>query len=348
MNSFKPPLLLLCALAAVGSGVLAWQQHREVVRLRARLALSTDGVELQKRLAEAEQHARDLEGQLALAQSDTDVPAEAAMAPVAAKEDSSEAERPNRGDRGPGGNRGGGQFGPGMRAILDNPEAQQLMAVQQRASLDARFAALFKNLNLPPEQLEKLKELLVDRQNAMLDVMVAAREQGLTPRNNPEAFQKLVASTQAEIDNSIRATLGEDGFAQYQQYEKTIPQRNLVNQLQQRLSYTGAPLSDTQTEQLVQVLASTSTQRNANTNDGGAGGGRGGFAGFAGGTGATRITKDAIVASQTVLSAPQVDALKQLQQAQQAQQQLQRLIRETQRTNAATGENARPRRTPGG
>ena len=158
--------------------------------------------------------------------------------------------------------------------------------------------------------------------------MQAAREQGLTPRTDPDEFQQAIAQAQAAVDSQIQAELGAAGFAQYQQYQQTLPQRNTANQLQQSLSYTSTPLSDDQANQLIQILAQTAPA------DSGSGGNRNGFffaAGnvniMAGAGGAGQITDQAISQAQTVLSAPQVQALQQLQQQQQARQQMQQLMR---------------------
>ena len=51
------------------------------------------------------------------------------------------------------------------------------------------------------------------------------------------------------MNNNLKAVLGDAGFNQMQNYEQTMPQRNVVNQLQQRLSYTDTPLSQAQADQ---------------------------------------------------------------------------------------------------
>jgi hypothetical protein len=156
---------------------------------------------------------------------------------------------------------------------------------------------------------------------------MSARAEGVTDRSE---INKLVKSAQAELDAQIQNTLGASGFAEYQQYEKTAPQRNLVNQLSQSLSYTSAPLSDTQSQQLVQILAdTTSSKSNERRNLVGFGGGPGG--------GSVTITDAAISQAQTVLTAPQLQALTTIQQQQKAQEDMRdamRAVRQT--TKAAT------------
>jgi hypothetical protein len=210
---------------------------------------------------------------------------------------------------------------------------QRLLATQQRGALDARYAALFKSLNLSPAQLEQFKNLLVEKRTAVADVMAAARSQGLTGRDNRDELRALVQNAQNEVDNSIRATIGDAAYQQYQSFEQTQSQRTVVSQLQQRLSYTDAPLTDAQTEQLVQVLATTTDQKNPNAGGVRTPAGRIGL----GGSGGAQITDAAVAQSATVLSTAQQQALQQLQAEQQAQAQLAKLLRDQfQRRNGAS------------
>jgi len=64
-----------------------------------------------------------------------------------------------------------------------------------------------------------------------------------------------VQDTQAEIDGNICATIGDASFAQDKNYEATLPQRGVVNQLEKRLSYSTTPLRETQRTAQLQRLA---------------------------------------------------------------------------------------------
>ena len=48
--------------------------------------------------------------------------------------------------------------------MMSNPQLAKLITLQQKAMLDGTYAALFKSLNLSPDQLEQLKNLMVQRQ----------------------------------------------------------------------------------------------------------------------------------------------------------------------------------------
>jgi hypothetical protein len=183
-----------------------------------------------------------------------------------------------------------------------------------------------------------------------MDVMQAAREQGMSPRTDPTGFQTLVNQAISQVDQNIQQALGDAGFQQYQQYQQTLPERNTVNSLQQQLSYTQTPLTDDEANQMIGLLSQNQPQRAGN---GTAGTDNGGDAGpgpmaLMNGGGTAKVTDDAIAQAQGILSAPQVAALQQIQQQQQAQQQMQQLMRAASQA-AAGGTTAAPApAAPGG
>lgn len=98
--------------------------------------------------------------------------------------------------------------------------------------------------------------LSFEKQTAVMDA-AAARAQGVDPRLDPKAVAALMKSTQDEIDANIRTALGDTAFEAYQDYERTLPMRNVVSQLESRLSYSGTPLSESQSQEMVRILSET-------------------------------------------------------------------------------------------
>lgn len=327
MNASPKNLLIgFLALTTIAASALAWQQHRKLRALQSTATLAaSERADWQKRVWDAEKRAT-----AAAATSDPITPASDDAPPVAMG--GVRAGVSLRGGPGPGGR---------MAALLNNPEFAQAMALQQKAALDGRYADLFRRLKLSPAQIERLKDLLVERQSVAMDVMTVAREQGLDERDSRDQLRKLMQETEAGVNAEIEALLGADGYAAYQSYEQTQPQRNAVSQLETRLSYSSVPLTDAQAEQLVRILAATS----ATPNPGGgaalnliAAAGRAGanitqVAGVAIG-GTTIVTDAAIAQAQTVLAPAQVEALKQIQAEQQAQRRMGEALRNTGRGNA--------------
>ncbi len=342
MRRFNLILFGVLILSSVGFGLA---QLEEIRNLRQSLsALDQERSALKKRLWDLQKRNGELEGRLTRASS-TPTLVNAAGEPAGGLPPGgdSAASQPPR-----------GRFDNGRFAsIMASPEVQKLMAMQQKGALDGRYASLFKQLQLSPADLEKFKNLLVEKQASVMDVLATARADGLTGPDSRDQVRQLVQDAQAEVENNIRSTLGDAAYAQYQNFETTAPQRNVVSQLEQRLSYSTTPLTDTQSAQLVQILSQTAPPSGSNTGSGGmvsllGGAFRGGGGLLPGGN--SPITSDAISQAQSILSAQQLAALQTLQQEQQASAQLRQQLRagfggQTQGT-AAAGATSPPR--PGG
>ena len=198
-----------------------------------------------------------------------------------------------------------------FRALMQSPKAMQLMASQQRGNIETRYAPLFKSLNLPPDQLAKFKDLLIDKQNAARDVITVARQEGITDRTE---IQQLIQQAQADVDTSIASLIGTDKLAQYQNFDQTAPQRSVVSEVGQRLSYTD-PLSPAQSEQLVSLLAQYAPARDDGNSSRP--------------PSRISITGQVIDAAQTFLTPTQLDALRQMQAEQTDHEQLHQLMRDS-------------------
>jgi len=226
---------------------------------------------------------------------------------------------------------------PGPMAMFDSPEARQLMAVEQKGRLDARYAGLFQALRLSPDKLDRLKQLLVDKQSTAMDVIAAAHQQNLLGSGIGTDVRNLVQQETGTIDQSIHELLGDTAFDEYLDYERTRVERSLVDRLASRLSYSESPLSAAQAESLVDLLsAQRSTQPPAEPSGQpgmrmavsvGGGDTMVAFAG-SGALDSIPINDSTINNAQSVLNGAQLAALLQLQAEQQAQVRMGELIRQ--------------------
>ncbi|MBM3854746.1 MAG: hypothetical protein FJ399_16600 [Verrucomicrobia bacterium] len=259
MPPTRPYLVAFLALFAIGTAVLAWRQYSELSALRASALSRDERAELQRRIWDLEKLNRQLQDRLAAAPSGGGDSRRATPAPPGDRPARDPAARGQPFD--PRAREVALQQMTAMRELLARPDVQTLLNLQQVSGVEGRYGTLFKNLNLSPDQTERLKALLVERLSTRLDILSVALEQGLDPRDNPGAYRKLLVNSQNEINQNIRALIGDSAFDQLQSYEQTMPQRGLVNELQQRLSYTSSPLSAAQVEQLVHVLAANPPPR---------------------------------------------------------------------------------------
>jgi Spy/CpxP family protein refolding chaperone len=314
VTQFKNILIAVLCATLLAAAAISWREYEELIGLRAQL-VDADNAALKRQLAEARKTIKSLQDRLAATRGrrgGADGGADGAGA-----------------ENGPGGPQGrGGRFGM-FAALSSNPEFQKLMAIQMKGRLAQTYGPLFKSLNLTPDQLAQFQTLLADKQQAMMDTLQAAREQGINPREDPDGFKALMTQAVAQTDQSIQQVLGDAGFQQYQQYQQTLPERNTVNSLQQQLSYTQTPLTDDEANQMVALLSQNQPQRAGNGTSGTTNGGTPGpgIMALINGGGNAKVTNDAITQASSVLSAPQVSALQAIQAQQQAQQQMQQLMR---------------------
>jgi hypothetical protein len=195
-------------------------------------------------------------------------PAPAAPAPEA-REIEAIAERmeagPGEGGPGQRGQRGGGQFAAQMAALMEDPEFTAAWKIQQEARIERRYGALFKDLNLPPDQLASLKTLLAERENVAREVWATAPSQGINPREDRDQIRALTAELQAEVDANIKNTVGPNVLEAIGDYDRTTAPRVTVNDLVPVLQNSGNPLNESQTKQLTKILAETGQQQGRTT-----------------------------------------------------------------------------------
>mgnify|MGYP007068284940 CR=1 FL=1 len=238
---------MVLLLAMAGALALAWRQHAALAQAQTELVRARE--------------------QIAALRQNAAAPAPApAVAPITgAVAAASAPERPT----GPEDGAPLGRPGRFARAIADlssDPEIAPLLLNQRKRAVASRYAALLARLGLPPAQTEQLKTLLAEKQLSRSDAQMMARTQGL----GREEAQRMAQQADAESDAAIKALLGEAGFNQLQDFDRTYAQRTTVGSLAERLSYAGASLQTAQQEQLIQILAANATP---------APGGRGGEAG---------------------------------------------------------------------
>ena len=197
-----------------------------------------------------------------------------------------------------------------LRKVRESPEFQRLQNLARQSGLDYRYADLFRKLNLPPADLEKLKALLVERQNIRNDVFAASREEGLNPREHRETIANLIRENEAESDAALRNLLGDSRYEILDRYEATQAERGMTQRIQQRLSYAATPLSEAQSQQLIALLANVRPSQSAARSPG------------------PTINDTIIAQARGFLSPAQVEVLTQIQTELSAAADMTRLIQE--------------------
>ncbi|HEX2853968.1 MAG TPA: sigma-70 family RNA polymerase sigma factor [Opitutaceae bacterium] len=137
--------------------------------------------------------------------------------------------------------------------------SQKLQATAARSGIEQRYGGLFPRLGLPPTELEKLRDLLIERQLITSDTMMAAQARGIDLETNSAQWKVLNDKSRADVDENIRIILGDERYRVYQDYTENASSYILLDQIEQRLSDTRAPLRKSQSEPLLRLLVDTAS-----------------------------------------------------------------------------------------
>jgi hypothetical protein len=115
------------------------------------------------------------------------------------------------------------------------------------------YAAAFQQLHLPPDLQEKVIDILVQQQMQFEQKAFEAAQSGTLPALPSPAEAR---AEQAQQDQQLHSVLGDADFDQFNQYRATIPDRTMIDAMNQQ----GASLTESQSQQLLQVLTDARQQ----------------------------------------------------------------------------------------
>jgi hypothetical protein len=329
------------AITALATATWAWQQHREILRLRATGGNGKAPAEVQRHLEALQKRKNELEAEVADLRRRLGSIAD--LEDMQAAADGTAAEAGGRG----GNPKNHQTLSPAEHALLtllQEPDFRQLWMIQQKAQLDGQYGDLLRNLHLPPAEADRFRSLLLDKQVALLDVLAAAQAQDLTGPDARDTIRQLLKASQDTIDTNIRDLLGASDYSQYKYYEKTLAQRGEVTQLEARLLHTSTPLQGYQVDQLTSILAQDAVAQQKAAKAAGTSvvkitvpG-----TGITGTASSVPISNDAVTRAQGILTTPQLQALQQMQQEQIAQQIIRQLLKDSRRKSQTGGSQSSP------
>lgn len=134
-----------------------------------------------------------------------------------------------------------------------HPDFEHLYLSNVRSETEVRYAAFFRMARLSPDQARQFNDLLTSHAESLADVLAAARSQGLD--ENDSIVQPLKEQANAELAAGLLTLLGQDGYDQFQNYQKSLNWRSAVNDMAGLLHASGSPLTFDQANALTAIMA---------------------------------------------------------------------------------------------
>ncbi len=144
-----------------------------------------------------------------------------------------------------------GKKGNPFAEMFKDPDMLKAMRDQQASMIKMQYGPLIKQLNLSQEQTDKFYQILLDGASKGLEAMQSGKF-------NPDDAKSFKQSTEAEL----QTLLGDAGYAQYQDFTESIPDRTMLTLNQD--NFADNPLSDTQQQQLLQAMKAARQSVTAN------------------------------------------------------------------------------------
>jgi hypothetical protein len=226
------PILVLVAAVTVLAAVVVWQ-NRQIVQMKEQLASTT--VEKAK-APPVPVPAKEIPEPAPPASAAAPVPA---PAPAAAPSPAAPVAASTRSN-----------YFAGLAGMMKNPQMKQMMRAQQKVMLDRMYGSLSNYLNLPADKLDALKEMLSDRQMAMVDSGMAMM--GGSDSDRKQAVEDTKA-IKADYDKKIQDLLGPQDYPLFQQYEQSAPERMTVQMFKDALPSYKA-LSDQKEDNMIAMI----------------------------------------------------------------------------------------------
>lgn len=144
-----------------------------------------------------------------------------------------------------------------LAEMFKNPEMKEMIKTQQKTALsamiDKNYGKLLSDLHLTREQSASLKDLILNKQLAAADIGMSMFSGDQDPTNRAAMVQQVKTASDT-ADGQIKQLLGDDGFTQFQTYEKSIGERMALSGFKDQLGSGPTALSDGQEQQLIQVM----------------------------------------------------------------------------------------------
>ncbi|MEM7393152.1 MAG: hypothetical protein AAF492_12475 [Verrucomicrobiota bacterium] len=149
-----------------------------------------------------------------------------------------------------------------LAKMVKNPAMKDMIRVQQKGAIDMMHADLYRYLELPEEDLEAFKKLLLDKQLAVLDLSMDMIDGELSVDEKKSLGAKIRA-IEEDHQAIIKEFLGDEDYAVYKEFGDTQPERMQVAMFKGALS---EPMTEDQEHRLIRAMYEERTQNPLSVN----------------------------------------------------------------------------------
>ncbi len=140
--------------------------------------------------------------------------------------------------------------------LVNDPALQNLYLAAERANLDSLYTPLYRRLGLSLSQIAAFRDLTMKREEQRMDLADVQQSHELD--NRDAALVALRRRVSEDFDAKLLRLLGQSGYQQFNDYDRTLPVLRLVNQFAGAVALEGQPLTAPQADALTLALAEAS------------------------------------------------------------------------------------------
>ena len=137
---------------------------------------------------------------------------------------------------------------------FDDPKMKEVIRQQQTAQLKQIYGDFVRQRRLSPQQARQFFDLCAEENMRDLDDGTNFFSGDKDDAGSDGTEAKSSAAKREEIDRKLRLLLGDNEYAEYKAYEKTVSERLALVQIREQLNLAATPLSDDQVKNLLQIM----------------------------------------------------------------------------------------------
>jgi len=138
-----------------------------------------------------------------------------------------------------------------LREMMNDPKRKVFMEAAWSLEMDGLYGSMFRYFDMTLDERRYLRSLLVERKSREEDARATAMS---TDPDSKEALQRKGEEALAEIDARIRAFLGDEAYVVYEEYEETVPERQVLAECRKMLSSYDLGLTWEQEDELIRAM----------------------------------------------------------------------------------------------